>query len=100
MISAPGLLFDSHNTPFPYEWISNGKRKEKKKLGEKKTYFSVGSSVLQQTLDKLDRLGWPSSLGDTKFLTLSGSTNGRVKSSEWNGSLVVQDLIQVLLSLF
>lgn len=61
--------------------------------------LSVGLSVLQQVLDVVDRLGWPSSLLDTPFLSLSGSTDGVVESSEWNGSLVVQDIFQVLLGL-
>ena len=64
------------------------------------TYLSVGSGVLQQVLDELDGLSWPSGLGHAELLTLTGSTDGRVESSEWNGSLVVQDLVQVLLGSF
>lgn len=70
-------------------------------LGDIQTLgLSVGLSVLQQVLDVVDRLDWPSSLLDTELLSLSGSTDGVSESSEWNGSLVVQDVLQVLLSLF
>ncbi|KAH3665763.1 hypothetical protein OGAPHI_003951 [Ogataea philodendri] len=58
--------------------------------------LSVGFSVHKQTLDEFDTLGWPSGLGDTKLFSLSSSTNRSVESSEWNGSLVVQNLVQVL----
>lgn len=61
--------------------------------------LSVGLSVLQQVLDVVDGLDGPSGLLDTPLLTLSGSTNGAVESSERNGSLVVQNLVQVLLGL-
>lgn len=60
--------------------------------------LSVGLSVLQQVLDVVDRLGRPSSLLNTPLLTLSSSTDGVSESSERNGSLVVQNILQVLLS--
>lgn len=59
--------------------------------------LSVRLSVLQQVLDVVDGLGWPSGLLDTPLLTLGSSTDGGVESSEWDGSLVVQDIFQVLL---
>lgn len=61
--------------------------------------LSVGLSVLQQVLDVVDGLSRPSSLLDAPLLTLGGSTNRVSESSEWNGSLVVQDIGQVLLGL-
>lgn len=53
------------------------------------TYLGVGLSVSQQVLDEVDGLGWPSGLGDTEFLTLTGTTDRRVETTERNGSLVV-----------
>lgn len=60
--------------------------------------LSVGLSVGQQVLDEVDGLGRPSGLGDTKLLTLGGSTDGVGETTEWDGSLVLQHLGQVLLS--
>lgn len=61
--------------------------------------LSVRLSVLQQVLDVVDGLGGPSGLLDTPLLTLGGSADRVVESSERNGSLVVQDIVQVFLSL-
>lgn len=61
--------------------------------------LGVGLDILQQVLDVVDRLGGPSSLLDTPLLTLGGSSDGVVESSERNGSLVVQHLVQVFLGL-
>lgn len=61
--------------------------------------LSVGLSVLQQVLNVVDGLGGPSGLLDTPLLTLGGSADRVVESSERNGSLVVQDIVQVFLSL-
>lgn len=61
--------------------------------------LSVGKSVLDQVRNKLDRLNGPSSLGDTKLLTLGSTTNATVETTEGNGTLLLGDSVEVLKSL-
>lgn len=61
--------------------------------------LSVRGGVLQQVLDVVDGLSWPSGLLETPLLSLGSSTDRVVESSERNGSLVVQDVREVLLGL-
>jgi hypothetical protein len=64
---------------------------------EIKNYVGVGFEVGKKVEDDLDTLLWPSTLDDTEFLSLGASTGGSSESSEWNTSLVVEDLSKVLL---
>lgn len=53
---------------------------------------------MKKVENDLNTLFWPSTLNESEFLSLSASTGRSVESSVWNTSLVVEDLVQVLLS--
>ena len=59
----------------------------------------VRLSVLKKVLHQLNRLSWPSSLGQSELLCLWSSSGGVGESDVWDTSLVVHDRSQVLLSL-
>lgn len=61
-----------------------------------KYYVGVSFEVGKKVENDLDTLFWPSTLDESEFLSLSASTSRSVKSSVWNTSLVVEDLVQVL----
>lgn len=60
--------------------------------------LGVGNEVGQQVQDNLHGLLWPSTLGDSEFLGLGGSTSGSSVSGVWDASLVLKHLVEVLLS--
>lgn len=69
--------------------------RDDKSLLVKTLGLGVGLGVLEEVLDELDGLNGPSSLGDTKLLTLTGSADGSGVLSEGDGSLVVGNLVEV-----
>lgn len=61
--------------------------------------LGVGNQVLQQTDDNLGGLNGPTSLSVLELLSLTGSSDTAVESSEGNASLLVNDGVEVLDSL-
>ena len=57
--------------------------------------IGIGFQVLQNGHDRLNRLFGPSTLNPTELLSLWGSSDPSVESSEWNTSLVIQDVFQI-----
>lgn len=56
----------------------------------------VGLSVLEETEEELGGLDWPSGAGDTKLLSLSGTTGSTSISSHWDSLLVLLDVLKEL----
>ena len=61
--------------------------------------LSIAFKVLQQTNNSLNRFLGPSALGGIVDFGLGMSTNTSSKSAERDGSLMVENLLQILLSL-
>jgi len=61
--------------------------------------LSIAFKVLQQTNNSLNRFLGPSALGGIVDFGLGVSTNTSSKSAERDGSLMVENLLQILLSL-
>lgn len=69
------------------------------KLNISYTYFCIWLSIGQKILNEFNGLCRPSSNSKTELMTLSGSSDGVVVSSEWNSPLVSRNSLQVSLSL-
>ena len=57
--------------------------------------IGIGFQVLQNGHHRLDGLLGPSTLHPTELLGLWGPSDASVESSEWNASLVIQDVFQI-----
>ena len=60
-------------------------------------YLSIGLKVIQKILEDLDRLCGPTSLSETEFLGLTGTSYSSSETSEGNATLMVEDIFKVFL---